>query len=256
MPTVLIVTEQKLQRLGYRLLLDSEPDLRLVGEAACGAEAVRTTIALRPDVVLMHILEFTTDSIDTVRRIARDSRLHSHVLVLAPAGLDEYAWAALRAGADALLPENTAPDVLTAAIRAVATGGSAIGPNLTRRLVDIVRRRSPSSTPPPAQRLGTLTERECQVPGALASGWSTNEIAEHPSIAPTTVKSYVGLIAPHTTRSALPRPAALAPSPQHGPWTARTCPAVRRTNSSTPVLVGAAAFPPAVPWHRSIPLLV
>lgn len=238
MPTVLIVNEQKLQRLGYRLLLDSEPDLSPVGEAADGTEAVRMTTALRPDVVLMHILEPTTDSIDTVRSIARDSRLHSHVLVLAPVGLDAYAWAALRAGADAVLPENTAPHGLTAAIRAVAAGGAVIPPNLTRRLIDIVRRRSPASTPPPAQRLATLTERERQVLGALASGWSTTEIAEHLSVAPTTVKSYAcrvlakigarsrvqavafayesGLTVPHPTRPALPPPgrARTAPATQ------------------------------------------
>lgn len=226
MPTVLIVNDHELQRLGYRLLLDSEPDLSPVGEAADGAEAVRMTNALRPDVVLMHILEPTTDSIDTVRRIARDSRLHSHVLVLAPVGLDAYAWAVLRAGADALLPEDTTPHELTAAIRVVAAGGAVIPPILTRRLIDIVRRRSPASTPLPAQRLGTLTERERQVLGALASGWSTTEIAEHLSIAPTTVKSYTcrilakigarsrvqavafayesGLAGPHTTRSSQP----------------------------------------------------
>lgn len=225
MPTVLIVNDHELQRLGYRLLLDSEPDLSPVGDAADGAEAVRMANALRPDVVLMHILEPTTDSIDTVRRIARDSRLHSHVLVLAPVGLDEYAWSALRAGADALLPENTTPHELTAAIRVLAAGGCVIPPNLTRRLIDIVR-RSPASTPLPAQRLGTLTERERQVLGALASGWSTTEIAEHLSIAPTTVKAHAcrilakigarsrvqavafayesGLTAPHTTRSSQP----------------------------------------------------
>lgn len=235
MPTVLVVNDQKLQRLGYRLLLDSEPDLSPVGEAAGGIEAVRMTTALRPDVVLMHILEPTMNSIDTVRRIARDSRLRSHVLVLASVvlvlasvGRDEYAWSVLRAGADALLPENTAPHELTAAIRAVAAGGAVIPPNLTRRLIDVVRRRSPASTPPLGQRLGTLTERERQVLDALASGWSTTEIAEQLSIAPTTVKSHAcrilakigarsrvqavafayeaGLIAPHTTRSPLPSP--------------------------------------------------
>ena len=228
MPTVLIVNDQTLQRLRYRLLLDSEPDLSWVGEAAGGIEAVHMTTALRPNVILLHILEPTTDSIDTVRRIARDSRLHSHVLVLAPVGLDAYAWSSLRAGAHALLPENTAPHELTAAIHVVAAGGAVIAPNLTHRLIDIVRQRSPASTRLSAQRLGTLTERERQVLGALASGRSTTEIAEQLSIAPSTVKSHacrihakigarrrvqaiafayeVGLIAAHTTHSPLPSP--------------------------------------------------
>ncbi|MDH6221949.1 response regulator transcription factor [Streptomyces pseudovenezuelae] len=195
MLTVLIVNDQEPRRLGYRLLLDCEPDLSPVGEAAGGAEAVRTATRLRPDVVLIHILKPSTDWIDTIGRLTRgDSPLHPRVLVLTPVGLDGYAWAALAAGADALLPENTAPHEVTAAIRAVAAGGAVITPELTRRLIDTVRRRPPASTAPAAQRIGTLTERERQVLATVARGWSTTEIAEHLSIAPTTVKSHIGRI--------------------------------------------------------------
>ncbi|MEU2771400.1 response regulator transcription factor [Streptomyces sp. NPDC007162] len=228
MPTVLIVNDQKLQRLGYRLLLDSEPDLSPVGEAADAAEAVRMTTALRPDVVLIHILKPGTDSIDTVRRIARGSPPPPRILVVAPIRPEGDAWAALAAGADALLPDDTAPHELTAAIRAVAAGGAVLAPELTRRLIDTIRRRPPAVAALPAQRLGALTERERQVLAAVASGWSTIEIAEHLLIAPTTVKAHVsriltkigarsrvqaiafayesGLRAPPTTRSPLPSP--------------------------------------------------
>ncbi|TPQ18364.1 response regulator transcription factor [Streptomyces sporangiiformans] len=235
MPTVLIVNDQELRRLCYHLLLDSEPDLSPVGEAAGGAEAVRMSTALRPDVVLMHIFKPGTDSIDTVRRIARgDSPPHPRVLVLAPVGPDGYAWAALAAGADALLPENTAPHELTAAIRAVEAGGAVIPPGLTRQLIDTIRRRPPASASLPTERLGALTERERQVLAAVASGWSTTEIAAHLSLAPTTVKSHVcriltkigarsrvqavafayesGLTEPHTTRSPLPAPGRARPT--------------------------------------------
>ncbi|WP_329074979.1 response regulator transcription factor [Streptomyces niveus] len=246
MPTVLIVGDQELQRLGYRLLLNSEPDLSPVGEAAGGAEAVRMTTVLRPDVVLMHILKPSTDSIDTVRRVARgDSPPHPCVLVLAPAGLDGYAWAVLAAGADALLPETIAPHELTAAIRAVVAGGAVIPPDLTRRLIDTVRRRAPTPAALPTERLGALSERERQVLAAIASGWSTIETADQLFIAPATVKSNVsrilakigarsraqavafayesGLTAPHATRSPLPSPGRAHPAPQGRPWTAPRC---------------------------------
>ena len=195
MPTVLIVNDRKLHRLSYRLLLDSEPDLNAVGEAAGGAEAIRMTAALLPDVVLMHILKPSTESIDTVRCIARgDSPSRSRVLLLAPAGLDGYAWAALAAGADALLLEHTAPHELTASIRAVAAGGAVIPPDLTCRLIDTVRRRASVSTTLPTERLDALAERERQVLATVASGWSTTEIAERLSLAESTVKSHVGSI--------------------------------------------------------------
>ncbi|MFI9569027.1 response regulator transcription factor [Streptomyces rishiriensis] len=233
MPTVLIVNDQKLQRLGYRLLLDSEPDLSPVGEAADGAEAVRMTTALRPEAVLMHILKPGTDTIDTIRSLARDgSPPHPRVLVL---GLDGYPWAALAAGADALLPENVSPHELTAAIRAVTAGGAVIPPDLTRRLIDTVRRRQPAAAALPAQLLGALTERQREILTALASGRSTAEIAEHLSLAPTTVKSHVcriltkigarsrvqavafayesGLTTQHTAHSPLPAPGRARPNP-------------------------------------------
>ncbi|MFD6989263.1 LuxR C-terminal-related transcriptional regulator [Streptomyces sp. NPDC059943] len=246
MTTVLVVGDHELQRLGYRLLLDSEPDLSPVGEAAGGAEAVHMTTALRPDVVLIHILKPNTDAIDTVRRIARgDSPPLPRVLVLAPAGLDGYAWAMLAAGADALLPETTAPHELTGAIRAVVAGGAVIPPDLTRRLIDTVRRRAPAPAALPTERLGALSERERQVLAAIASGWSTTETADHLFIAPATVKSNVsriltkigarsrvqavafayesGLTAPHTTRSPFLSPDRTHPAPQGRPWTARRC---------------------------------
>ncbi|CAM5265203.1 LuxR C-terminal-related transcriptional regulator [Streptomyces aurantiogriseus] len=204
--SVLVVNDQSLQRLGLRMLLAAEPDLTVVGEAASGAEAVRMSAALRPDVVLMDSHACETGDIEAVRRIRRSPRLARipepsgggapapRVLVLAPADHEGYAYAALRAGADGFLSKDATPDALIAAVRAVAAGDAAITPALTRALIDTVRRQH---TTGPVQRdtgLDTLTERERDVLTAVASGWSNAEIAARLSIAPTTVKSHVSHI--------------------------------------------------------------
>jgi DNA-binding NarL/FixJ family response regulator len=206
MTSVLVVHDQALQRLGFRMLLTAQPDLTVVGEAAGGFEAVRLSAELRPDVVLLDARGPDTDGIETIRRITRHPALPhpSHpartigspprVLVLTSTGLDEYAYAALRAGARGFLLQDATPDELTAAVRIVATGDAVITPALSRALIDAVRQQRPARSLEREVGLDALTGRERDVLVAVASGWSNTEIAARLSIAPTTVKSHVSNI--------------------------------------------------------------
>ncbi|KOU63443.1 LuxR family transcriptional regulator [Streptomyces sp. MMG1533] len=206
MTSVLVVHDQALQRLGFRMLLAAQPDLTVVGEASGGFEAVRLSAELRPDVVVMDARTPGTDGIETIRRItrapslpqpsgsARAVRNPPQVLALTSAGLDEYASAALRAGARGFLLDDATPDELTAAVRIVATGDAVITPGLTRALIDAVRQQRPGHFVEREVGLEALTERERDVLVAVASGWSNAEIAARLSIAPTTVKSHVSNI--------------------------------------------------------------
>ncbi|MCX4616428.1 response regulator transcription factor [Streptomyces mirabilis] len=206
MASVLIVNEQSLHRRGLRMLLAEEPGLTVVGEASSGAEAVRMSAALCPDVVVMDSHISDSDGTETIRRITRPPTLPwtpelsrtqgngPRVLILIPASHEQRAYAALRAGAGGFLLHDATPGELTAAIRVVAAGGAVITPGLTRALIDTVRQLQPAL---PAERevgIGTLTERERVVLTAVASGWSNAEIAARLSIATTTVKAHVSSI--------------------------------------------------------------
>ncbi|MEU6069935.1 response regulator transcription factor [Streptomyces sp. NPDC047082] len=203
MVSVLVVTDQSLQRLALRTLLAAEPGLSVVGEAASGAEAVRMSAALRPDVVLVDSPLCRADRIETVRRIAQPPRLPrplepaeatahaARVLVLTPADHEEYACAALRAGAGGFLLDDADPAELTAAVRVVAAGDAVITPGLTRALIDTVRHQRTTHPLRGASTLDTLTARERDILVAVASGWSNAEIAQWLSIALTTVKTHV-----------------------------------------------------------------
>jgi DNA-binding NarL/FixJ family response regulator len=200
MINVLVVHAQTLQRLGLRMLLADRPGLTVVGEAATGTDAVRMSTALRPDIVLLASDLPGTNTVETVRRIARPDTTGAggghpaRVLLLAPAGPTEYPYAALRAGAGGCLPEDATPDQLASAVRSVAAGDAVITPGLTRALIDAVRRQRRPAAPEPTLRLDTLTARERDVLTAVAAGWSNAEIAQRLSIAPTTVKSHVSNI--------------------------------------------------------------
>ncbi|MEV2215470.1 response regulator transcription factor [Streptomyces sp. NPDC050997] len=189
MVTVFVLHQQSLQRLGLRMLLGARPGLTVVGETGVEAEAIRISDRLRPDVVLMDGSGLGTGGIETVRRIARSSR----VLLLSSAGHDTDAYAALRAGAGGFVLPDVTPDELTSAVHAVAVGDVVISPGLTRELIDAVRSR-PAGTLEQEHGLDTLTGRERDVITAVASGWSNTEIAERLHIAPTTVKSHVSNI--------------------------------------------------------------
>ncbi|MFF7309130.1 response regulator [Streptomyces sp. NPDC008137] len=194
MTTVLIVDDQHLQRLGFRMLLEAQPDMNVVEEATNGSEAVRKTAELRPDVVLMDIRMPGMDGIEATRRIV-ESGGRSRVLVLTTFDLDEYAYEALRAGASGFFLKDARPDELVVGIRAVAAGDSVISPGITRKLIDTFTQRLPNGrSAAQEQRLAGLTEREREVLAAVATGWSNAEVAEQLHLAESTVKSHVSRI--------------------------------------------------------------
>ncbi|MGP4085718.1 response regulator [Streptomyces sp. KR55] len=200
MTTVLIVDDQTLQRLGFRMLLEAQPDMSVVGEAAQGQEAVRLTAQLRPDVVLMDVRMPGVNGIEATRRIV-ESGGRSRVLVLTTFDLDEYAYEALRAGATGFFLKDARPEELVVGIRAVAAGDCVISPSLTRRLIDTFTtsrsQRPPGSaalSPEQQHQLAGLTAREGEVLAAVAAGWSNAEIATHLHLAESTVKSHVSRI--------------------------------------------------------------
>ncbi|MGW2381174.1 LuxR C-terminal-related transcriptional regulator [Streptomyces sp. NPDC001658] len=191
MTTVLVVHEQSLQRLGLRMLLAAQPGLTVIGEAAGEVEAVRTSERLHPDVVVMDGGGLGTRGMESVRGIARYSR----VLLLSPSLDDAPMYAALRAGAGGFVLPDVTPEQLAAAVHSVAVGDAVVSPGLTRELIDAVRReRPPTAAPGRTHRLDSLTGRERAVLTAVARGYSNAEIADRLSIAPTTVKSHVSNI--------------------------------------------------------------
>ncbi|PBC75481.1 LuxR family two component transcriptional regulator [Streptomyces sp. TLI_235] len=196
MTTVLIVDDQPLQRYGFRMLLESQPDTAVVGEAGHGAEAVRLAAELRPDVVLMDIRMPGMDGIEATRLIVAAGG-RSRVLVLTTFDLDEYAHAALRAGASGFLLKDARPEELLAGIRAVAEGDAVVAPAVTRRLLDTYAHRLPGGPPggPGGDpRLGALTDREREILVAVGRGWTNGEIARRLVLSESTVKTHVGRV--------------------------------------------------------------
>jgi DNA-binding NarL/FixJ family response regulator len=195
MITVLIVDDQPLQRLGFRMLLETNPDTEVVGEAGTGADAIRQAAHLNPDVILMDIRMPGTDGIEATRRITAASG-RSRVLIVTTFDLDEYVHAALRAGASGFLLKDARPDELLAGIRAVAEGDAIIAPALTRRLLDTFAPRLANDPRPAdaADRLDTLTEREHEILVAIGRGWTNREIAERFVLSESTVKTHVGRV--------------------------------------------------------------
>ncbi|MFI7549512.1 response regulator [Micromonospora sediminimaris] len=192
MTTVLIVDDQQLQRMGFKMLLDGTPGFSVVGEATNGAEAVRKVEQTRPDVVLMDVRMPGMDGIEATRRItAAGSR--THVLILTTFDLDEYVYAGLRAGASGFLLKDARPEELIAGIRAVASGDSVVAPSLTRKLMDAYLQK-PASTVRADPRLTTLSEREREVLEAIGQGATNTEIAERFTLTESTVKKHVGRV--------------------------------------------------------------
>jgi DNA-binding NarL/FixJ family response regulator len=197
MTTVLIVDDQPLQRLGFRMLLESTPGTEVIGEAGHGSEAVRQVAELRPDVVLMDVRMPGMDGIEATRRIIANGG-RSRVLVLTTFDLDEYAHAALRAGASGFLLKDAFPEELLAGIRAVASGDAVIAPGLTRRLLEAYAHRLPGQardrdlTDDP--RVRSLTDREREILVAVGRGWTNGEIAERLTLSQSTVKTHVGRV--------------------------------------------------------------
>ncbi|MFI0468831.1 response regulator [Saccharopolyspora sp. 5N102] len=189
---VLVVDDQALVRGSFRLLVDTAPGLAAVGEAATGGEAVAVARQVRPDVVLMDVRMPDVDGIEATRRICGDPGLPGvRVLILTTFDLDEYVYAALRAGASGFLLKDTPPADLLAAIRVVAAGDGLLAPSVTRRLIaEFARRPEPPGIP--ARDLGSLTGRELEVLVLVARGLSNAELAEHLHLTMPTVKTHIG----------------------------------------------------------------
>ncbi|HYF74464.1 MAG TPA: response regulator transcription factor [Nocardioides sp.] len=195
---VLLVDDQPLLRTGFRLILASEPDLEVVGEAADGLTALGQVHALSPDVVLMDIRMPRMDGVEATRRIvdAREGDGPPRVLVLTTYDLDEYVVEALRAGASGFLLKDTPAEDLAQAVRVVAAGDAVVAPAVTRRLLDRFARLLPApheagSTRPGPDAVAGLTEREHEVLLLVARGLSNAEIAAHLVLGETTVKTHV-----------------------------------------------------------------
>jgi DNA-binding NarL/FixJ family response regulator len=185
---VLIADDQALVRTGFRKILESEPDLEVVGEAGDGGEAVDAALLLRPDVVLMDIRMPRLDGLEATRRLAGKTR----VLVLTTFDLNEYVYEALRAGASGFLLKDAPADQLVTAIRVVAAGEALLAPSITRRLIEEFARRPPSDARP--AELEALSPRELDVLRLVARGLSNAEIASELYVGDATVKTHVSRI--------------------------------------------------------------
>ncbi|MFG2091042.1 MULTISPECIES: response regulator [unclassified Spirillospora] len=187
---VLVADDQALLRGSFRVLIDTAPGLRTVGEAGTGAEAVELAGRERPDLVLMDVRMPEMDGIEATRRICGDLP-EVRVLMLTTFDLDSYVYSALRAGASGFLLKDTPPPDLLSAIRVVASGECLLAPSVTRRLIaEFVRRPGPAQ-PPPAGLEG-VTDREREVLALIARGLSNTELAEHLHLSPATVKTHIG----------------------------------------------------------------
>jgi DNA-binding NarL/FixJ family response regulator len=185
---VLIADDQALVRTGFRKILESEPDLEVVGEAGDGGEAVEAALLLRPDVVLMDIRMPRLDGLEATRRLAGKTR----VLVLTTFDVNEYVYEALRAGASGFLLKDAPADQLVTAIRVVAAGEALLAPSITRRLIEEFARRPPSNARP--AELEALSPRELDVLRLVARGLSNAEIASELYVGDATVKTHVSRI--------------------------------------------------------------
>jgi DNA-binding NarL/FixJ family response regulator len=194
--TILLVDDQPMLRMGYRMVLDAQPDLRVIGEAEDGQEAIDLTARLDPDVVLMDVRMPGLDGVKATERIVA-SGSRSKIIILTTFDLDEYAYGALRAGASGFLLKDVPPPDMLSGIRAVATGDAVVAPSVTRRLLSEFAHHLPGPDQPAGEddpRVESLTPRERELLAEVARGLSNAEIAERLVLSEATVKTHVGRI--------------------------------------------------------------
>ena len=198
---VVVADDQALVRVGFRGIIDATPGFTVVGEAGNGREAVEVARRARPDVILMDVRMPLMDGIEATRQItSAPETCHIRALILTTFDLDEYVYAALRAGASGFLLKDTLPADLLSAIRVVAAGDALLAPSITRKLIGEFARLPAAETrgldgsgdPDGAGTLSGLTEREIEVLALVARGMSNAEIADHLTISPATAKTHVG----------------------------------------------------------------
>jgi DNA-binding NarL/FixJ family response regulator len=186
---VLLADDQSLVRAGFRMILESEPDITVVGEAANGEQAVAATRRLRPDVVLMDIQMPGSDGLAATRLITADAGERSRVLILTTFERDEYVFEALQAGASGFLLKNAPPEELVHAVRVVASGDALLAPSVTRRVIEQFARRPVE--PAVRARVESLTQREREVLVLLARGMSNSELAAELFVTEGTIKTHL-----------------------------------------------------------------
>ncbi|PPH13085.1 DNA-binding response regulator [Rathayibacter sp. AY1G1] len=192
---VLLVDDQELVRVGFRIILESEPGIEVVGEARTGLEALQRASELRPDVICMDVQMPGLDGLAATREIVADPRLCSRVLILTTFDRDDYLFEALSAGASGFLLKNASPEELVEAVQVVARGDAMLAPDVTRRVIERFA-SVPEHTPAAADHSGVadLTDREREVLVHLARGWSNAEIAAELFVGEATVKTHVSKI--------------------------------------------------------------
>jgi len=189
---VLLADDQAMVRAGFRMILESESDIEVVGEAENGEQAVAATRRLRPDVVLMDIQMPVEDGLQATRRIADEPGLSSRVVILTTFERDEYVFDALRSGASGFLLKNAPPEELVHAVRVVAAGDALLAPSVTRRIIEQFTQRPVN--PELDKRLQLLTQREREVLVLLARGNSNAELAAELFVTEGTVKTHISSV--------------------------------------------------------------
>ena len=189
---VVLVDDQALIRTGFKMILESEDDIEVVGEASDGEQAVSMTRSVRPDVVLMDVQMPTIDGLEATGRIVRDANIPSRIVILTTFERDDYVFEALRAGASGFLLKNAPSEELVHAVRVVAAGDALLAPSVTRKVIEgFIRRPAHRSNEVELRR---LTERETEILKLLATGKSNSELAAHLFVGEGTIKTHVSSV--------------------------------------------------------------